>query len=100
MVKDAFIFNQWENRVPYYALMKWDEERILAAEKTWCACKSKGIRTAFLMTFGGGWRTVAKEAGKLFLGQFLFLFIEVLLKTKTILDFNPLVRFPDFYIVD
>jgi hypothetical protein len=64
MVKDAFIFSQWENRLPYYALMKWDEERVLAVEKTWCTCRSKGIRIAFVVTFGGSWRTVAKEAIK------------------------------------
>jgi hypothetical protein len=33
MVKDAFIFSQWETRASSYALMKWDQERVFAAEK-------------------------------------------------------------------
>jgi len=59
-----FIFKKWENRVPYYALKNWDEEKILAAEETWKGVRSKGIRAALIATFGGGWQSVLKEAGK------------------------------------
>lgn len=34
MSDSAFIFKKWETRVPYYALMKLDEEKICALENT------------------------------------------------------------------
>lgn len=64
MANDAFIFSKWEQRFPYYALKGWDEDKIVAAEKTWATVRSKGIRTCLLVTFGAGWRSVIKEAGK------------------------------------
>lgn len=64
MYDSAFIFKKWENRVPYYALMKLEEEKICALEMTWGAARSKGVRAALLATFGGGWSSVIKEAGK------------------------------------
>ena len=64
MTDSAFIFKKWENRVPYYVLMKLEEEKICALEATWGATRSKGIRAALGATFGGGWVSVLKEAGK------------------------------------
>lgn len=64
MTDSAFIFKKWENRVPYYALMKLDEEKICRLETTWGAARSKGIRAALTATFGGGWSSVMKEASK------------------------------------
>jgi hypothetical protein len=29
-----FMFEQWENRLPYYALMKVDEDKVCALELT------------------------------------------------------------------
>lgn len=60
----AFIFKKWDHRVPYYALKKLDEEKICALEATWRAARSKGVRVALITTFGGGWSSVIKEAGK------------------------------------
>jgi hypothetical protein len=62
--KLAFIFKKWENRVPYYALMKLDEEKICALEVTYGAARQKGVRTALVATFGDGWSSVVKKAGK------------------------------------
>lgn len=59
MKDPSFIFQKWEERVPYYALMKLE-----ALEITWASARSKGVRTAMSITFGGGWRSVVKEAGK------------------------------------
>ena len=64
MSNSGLIFKQWEERIPYYALMKLEEEKICALEVTWAGARSKGIRTAMTVTFGGGWRSVIKEAGK------------------------------------
>ena len=61
---NSFIFQQWENRAPCYALMKLEEEKICAFEKTWGTARSKGIRTAMVVTFGGGWWSVMIEASK------------------------------------
>lgn len=44
--------------------MKLEEEKICALERTWGAARSKGVRAALLATFGGGWSSVIKEAGK------------------------------------
>ena len=60
----AFIFKKWENRLPYYALMKMDEDKICALEVTWGSARKKGVRAALVATFGGGWSSVVKEAGK------------------------------------
>ena len=60
----AFIFKKWENRVPYYVLMRLDEEKICALETTWGATRSKGVRVALTATFGSGWSSVIKEASK------------------------------------
>ena len=60
----GFIFKKWESRIPYYALMKLEEEKICALETTWGATRSKGVRVALTTTFGGGWASVMKEAGK------------------------------------
>ena len=64
MVDPAFLFNEWETRFPYYALMKLDETKICALEVTWANARSKGVRSALTLTFGGGWKSVMKEAGK------------------------------------
>lgn len=63
MNDSTFIFKKWETRVPYYALMKLEEEKICVLETTWGAARSKGIRVALSVTFGGGWSSVVKEAG-------------------------------------
>ncbi len=60
----GFIFKKWESRIPYYALMKLEEEKICALEATWGAARSKGVGVALVTTFGGGWSSVMKEAGK------------------------------------
>lgn len=60
----TFIFQKWENRLPYYALMKMDEDKICALEVTWRSARKKGVRAALAATFGGGWSSVVKEAGK------------------------------------
>jgi hypothetical protein len=60
----AFIFQKWENRLPYYALMKMDEDKICALEVTWGSVRKKGVRAALVATFGVGWSSVVKEAGK------------------------------------
>jgi len=60
----AFIFQKWENRLPYYALMKMDEDKICSLEATWGSTRKKGVRAALTATFGGGWSSVVKEAGK------------------------------------
>ena len=60
----AFIFQKWENRLPYYALMKMDEDKICALEVTWGSARKKGVRVALVATFGGGWSSIVKEAGK------------------------------------
>lgn len=64
MSNSGFIFKQWEERIPYYALMKLDEEKICALEVTWAGARSKGVRAAMSVTFCGGWRSVIKEVGK------------------------------------
>jgi hypothetical protein len=64
MTDSTFIFKKWENRVPYYALMKLEEEKICALEINWGTTRSKGVRAALAATFGGGWSAVMKEAGK------------------------------------
>jgi hypothetical protein len=60
----TFIFKQWENRVPYFALMKLEESKICLLEKTWGKTRKKGLRVALAATLGGGWTSVIKEAGK------------------------------------
>ena len=60
----VFIFQKWESHVPYYALMKLEKEKICALEVTWGAARSKGVGAALVATFGGGWVSVMKEAGK------------------------------------
>ena len=60
----GFIFKKWESRIPYYALMKLEEEKICVLETTWGATRSKGVRVALTTTFGVGWASVMKEAGK------------------------------------
>ena len=69
MKDTGFIFQPWETRVPYYALMKLEEDKVCALEMTWGAARSKGIRVALATTFGAGWRSVVKEAGKQSLKQ-------------------------------
>ena len=64
MSDSGFIFKKWDRRIPYYALMKLEEEKICALETTWGAARSKGIRVALTTTFGGGWASVMREAGK------------------------------------
>lgn len=54
MSNSAFIFQQWENRIPYYVLQNMEEEQLCALEATWAATRSKGIRVAMTTTFGGG----------------------------------------------
>jgi len=34
MNDSAFIFKKWENRLPYYSIMKMDEKKISALEVT------------------------------------------------------------------
>ena len=62
MNNPAFIFQKWENRLPYYALMKMDEDKICALEVTWGSARKKGVRAALVATFVGGWVSVVKEA--------------------------------------
>lgn len=64
MSDTGFIFKKWESRIPYYALMKLEEEKICVLETTWGSARSKGVRVALSTTFGGGWASVMKEAGK------------------------------------
>ena len=64
MSDSTFIFKKWETWFPYYALMKLKEEKICAFESTWADAKSKCIRVTMATTFGGGWCSVVKEAGK------------------------------------
>ncbi len=64
MSNTGFIFQKWESRIPYYALMKLEEEKICALETTWGSARTKGVRVALLTTFGAGWASVVKEAGK------------------------------------
>jgi hypothetical protein len=64
MNDNAFIFKKWDNRLPYYALMKLDEDKVCALEVTWASTRKKGVRAALVATFGGGWSSVIKEAGK------------------------------------
>jgi hypothetical protein len=56
MTDSGFIFKKWERRVPYYALMKLEEEKICALEATWGSVRSKGVRVALGTTFGSGWQ--------------------------------------------
>jgi len=60
----TFIFKTWETRLPYYALMNLEEDKICGLEMTWGAARKKGVRAALVATFGGGWASVVKEAGK------------------------------------
>jgi hypothetical protein len=64
MTDTGFVFKQWEKPIPYYALMKLEEEQICTLEETWGAVRRKGVRVALTTTFGGGWAAVIKEAGK------------------------------------
>ena len=64
MNEAGFVFQKWENRLPYYALMKMDEDKICALEVTWESARKKGVRAALVTTFGGGWSSVVKEAGR------------------------------------
>ena len=64
MNEAGFVFQKWENRIPYYALMKMDEDKICALEVTWGSARKKGVRAALVATFGGGWSSVVKEAGR------------------------------------
>jgi hypothetical protein len=64
MTDTGFVFKQWESRIPYYALMKLEEGQICTLEATWGSVRSKGVRVALVTTFGGGWTSVMKEAGK------------------------------------
>ena len=64
MNEAGFVFQKWENRLPYYALMKMDEDKICALEVTWGSARKKGVRAALATTFGGGWSSVVKEAGR------------------------------------
>lgn len=64
MNEAGFVFQKWENRLPYYALMKMDEDKICALEVTWGSARKKGVRAALVTTFGGGWSSVVKEAGR------------------------------------
>ena len=64
MNEAGFVFQKWENRLPYYALMKMDEDKICALEVTWESARKKGVRAALATTFGGGWSSVVKEAGR------------------------------------
>ena len=61
---NGFIFKQWERRISYYALIKLYEAQIRAFEITWRSTRSKGVRVALVTTFGDGWSSVMKEAGK------------------------------------
>ena len=64
MSNSAFIWQKWETQFPYYALMKLDEERICTLKNTWGSLGNKGVRIALTGTFGAGWGSVVKEAGK------------------------------------
>ena len=64
MDQAAFAFQKWEDRAPYYALMRMDEDKICALERTWGCARKKGVRYSLAATFGGGWTSVIKEAGK------------------------------------
>jgi hypothetical protein len=64
MDDSTFIFKKWDNRLSYYALMKLEEDKICVLEHTWGVARSKGIRFALCTTFGSGWVSVVKEAGK------------------------------------
>lgn len=64
MSNTGFIFKKWESRISYYALMKLEQEKICVLETTWGSVKSKGVRVALTTTFGDGWTSVIKEAGK------------------------------------
>ena len=41
-----------------------DEGKIYALELTWGSARKKGLRVALIATFGGGWASVVKEAGR------------------------------------
>lgn len=60
----AFIFQKWENRLPYYALMKMDEDKICMLEVTWGSARKKGVLAALADTFVDSWSSVVKEVGK------------------------------------
>lgn len=64
MSNSGFVFQEWEQRITYYALMKLKEEQICALEVTWAGARSKGVRIAITITFGKSWRSVIKEAEK------------------------------------
>lgn len=44
--------------------MKYDEAKICALEETWGSFRRKGVRAALVGTFGAGWSSVMKDAGK------------------------------------
>lgn len=48
MSDSGFGFQKWENRLPYYALMKMDEDKLCALEVTWESAKKKGVRAALI----------------------------------------------------
>ena len=64
MNEAGFVFQKWENRLPYYALMKMYEDKICALEVTWGSVRKKGVRAALITTFSGGWSFVIEEANK------------------------------------
>ena len=64
MSDSAFILKKWKTRVPYYVLMKLEEEKICVLENTWGAVRSKGIQVALATTLAGSWSSVMKEASK------------------------------------
>ena len=64
MLNSGFVFAPWEATVPYFALMKLNEDGICTLEKTWEACRIKGIPISLATTFGGGWSSIIKGAGK------------------------------------
>lgn len=64
MSDSGFIFEKQKTRVPYYVLMKLEEEKICVLENTWGAARSKGIRVALATTFAGGWSSIMKETSK------------------------------------
>ena len=46
------------------SLLCLNEGQICTLETIWRSIRSKGVRVALVTTFGGGWNSVMKEAGK------------------------------------